>query len=284
MRDIDSEEREKLKKEKSKRSVALAMQSRWDEAVAVNTSILKDFPQDLEAYNRLGKAFSELGRNREAKEAFQQALEISPKNSIAQKNLHRLTRLGDETPSAGVRTRTKPHVFIEESGKAGVTALVNLAPPDVLVKLAPGHPLQLEIIGNGLSVSVPSGDYVGQVEPRLASRITRLIKGGNKYEATVTSVSEQELTAIIREVYKHPSQSGAVSFPSRDSSDYRVYLPGAQPTYDLTEDRPDEAEPTVVKDWSSDDTEPGDDEAFTPVIHRIIDPRGDGVRSDEEDF
>jgi hypothetical protein len=27
-----------------------------------------------------------------------------------------------------------------------------------------------------------------------------------------------------------------------------------------------------VKDWSSDDTEPGDDEAFTPVLPRIINP------------
>ena len=284
MRDPDSEEREKLRKERSKRSVALAMQSRWDEAVAVNASILSDFPQDLEAYNRLGKALSELGRNREAKEAFQQAVEISPNNSIAQKNLHRLTRLGDETPGAGVRSRTNPHVFIEESGKAGVTALVNLAPPDILVKLAPGHPLQLEIIGSGLSFSVPSGEYVGQVEPRLASRLTRLIKGGNRYEATVTSVGEQELSAIIREVYKHPSQSGTVSFPSRGSTDHTVALPSAQPTYDLNDDRPDEAEPTVVKDWSNDDTEPGDDEAFTPVVHRIIDPRGEGGRSDEEDF
>ena len=284
MRNPDSEEREKLRKDRSKRSVAMAMQSRWDEAVAVNTSILKDFPQDLETYNRLGKALSELGRNREAKEAFQQALEISPNNAIAQKNLHRLTRLGDETPSKGAQSQTNPHTFIEESGKAGLTGLVNLAPPDALVKLALGHPLQLEIMGSGLSVSLPSGEYVGQVEPKVASRLTRLIKGGNRYEATVTSVSEQELTAIIREVYKHPSQLGSVSFPSRGNTDYRVSVPSAQPTFALNEDRPDEAEPTVVKDWSNDDTEPGDDEAFSPVVHRIIDPRGEGAKEEDEDF
>ena len=36
----------------------------------------------------------------------------------------------------------------------------------------------------------------------------------------------------------------------------------------------------TAKDWSSDDTEPGDDEAFTPVIHRIINPDSD--ESDED--
>ena len=35
------------------------------------------------------------------------------------------------------------------------------------------------------------------------------------------------------------------------------------------------AEKVAVKDWSNDDTEPGDDEAFSPVIHRIINSPGD---------
>ena len=26
----------------------------------------------------------------------------------------------------------------------------------------------------------------------------------------------------------------------------------------------------IIKDWSDDDTEPGDDDAFSPVFHRII--------------
>ena len=37
-------------------------------------------------------------------------------------------------------------------------------------------------------------------------------------------------------------------------------------------------DPVIVKDWSDDDTEPGDDEAFSPVIHRIINT------DDDEDF
>ena len=287
MNNLGTEDKKKVRKDQAKKAIALAMKSRWEEAVVVNRSILKDFTQDLEAYNRLGKAYSELGRNPEAKEAFQRVLEISPNNPIAGKNLDRLMRLGDETPAAGVRSSANPNLFIEESGQAKFTSLVNLALPEVLVKLAPGYPVELKTEGGGIRATQPSGEYVGQVEAKLASRLTRLIKGGNRYEATVTSVGEQGLTVIIREVYRDPSQIGIVSFPSQAGADYRVYLPSALLGSDLAEEQAEQTEPFVVKDWSDDDTEPGDDEAFTLVFHRIIKPgdelAGEG-NEDEEDI
>ena len=282
MYEDEYQKREKSRKDRAKKAIALAMQSRWEEAVALNQSLIGDFPQDLEAYNRLGKALSELGRNREAKEAFQHALEISPHNGIAKKNLYRLMHLGDETPRAAPRKGVPPRVFIEETGKAGVTTLMNLASSDVLRKLAAGHPVHLQTDGVRLKVFESSGEYVGQVEPRLASRLSRLIKGGNGYEATVTSVGEHELTVIIREVFQHSSQARHVSFPSRDTGDARVVLPGALLAYELGEEQPDDTEKVAVKDWSDDDTEPGDDDAFTPVIHRIINAADETAPGDED--
>jgi hypothetical protein len=241
------------------------------DAAAANESMLIDFPDDLEAYNRLGKALTELGRVREAKAAFQRAIEISPYNAIARKNLGRLLQLGDEAPRGNLKSGTTPDAFIEESGKTGVTSLINLAPNKTLLQMAPGHPVQLLMDGGGLKVADADGAYVGQVEPKLASRLTRLMKGGNRYGATVTSVGAEELTVIIREVYQEPSQSGIVSFPSK-GGDYRVYLPGTVLGYDLAEGETEEVAPIHVKDWSDDDTEPGDDDAFKPVVHRIINP------------
>ena len=279
------EDKEKSRKDRAKKAIALAMQSRWKEVVELNRSITLDFPQDMEAYNRLGKALSELGRNREAKEAFAAALKISPSNSIAKKNLERLERLGDEATSAGSGSGVTPQVFIEESGKAGVTSLMNVGPSKVLSKLAPGRPVVLALDRSGLKVNVePKGEYVGQVEPRLASRLTRLIKGGNEYEANVTSVGENELKIIIREAYKHPSQAGIVSFPSKGSADNRVYLPNTLLGYEGGEDESEEAEPAAVKDWSDDDTEPGDDDAYSPAFHRIINTGGEVAKGEDEEF
>ena len=257
----------------AKDAISLAMDSRWFEAIAANQSILDVFPDDIESYNRLGKATAELGRNREAKTAFQRALKISPHNSIAKKNLDRLARLDDETPLRSTGSALAPKVFIKESGKAGVTSLVNLADPKVLLKLAPGHPVQLEVSGNALTACGPDGQYLGKVEPRIASRLARLLKGGNRYEAAVTHVGEQELTVIIQEVFKHPSQASSVSFPTRHgpslpASEYRAYSSASPLGVDIAEDETREG--VVVKDWSDDDTEPGDDAAFSPMLHRVV--------------
>jgi tetratricopeptide (TPR) repeat protein len=275
------EDREKVKKDKAKKAVALAMNSRWEEAVGMNRSIAQEFPKDLEAFNRMGKALSELGRNREAKEAFQSALEISPSNSIAKKNLKRLKKLSeDEAPRPQAIRRPRrasrtSHTFLEETGKAGTTSLLNLPSPEVLLKLTPGDPVQLQVVGKGLRVTDSVGGDIGRVEPRVASRLARLIQGGNKYDATVTSAEERELVIIIREVYNHPSQAREVSFPVRGGTGPHVYLPGTVLGMDMGNNEAVEA--LGVKDWSNDDTEPGDDEAFTPVLHRIINPSSENT-------
>ena len=139
---------EKIKNDRAKKAVALAMNNRWEEAVAVNQTIARDFPEDIGAYNRLGKALSELGRNKEAQEAFRSVLKRSPNNSIAKKNLSRLMKLSDaDAPRAARTASRRSQTFIEESGNAGVTSLIKLAPPDALVKLTPGDMVRLEPAG-----------------------------------------------------------------------------------------------------------------------------------------
>ncbi len=278
---------EKIKNDRAKKAVALAMKNRWEEAVAVNQTIARDFPEDIGSYNRLGKALSELGRNREAQEAFRSVLKFSPNNAIAKKNLSRLMKLSDaDAPRIAKTNSRRSQTFLEESGNAGVTSLIKLAPPGALAKLTPGDMVQLEPAGSGLIVKDEAGAYVGQVEPRVGTRIARLTNGGNFYEASVTSVEERELAVIIRETYKTPAQSGIVSFPSRGGADYRVYVPSAVMGYEVADGDDEERElaAVAVKDWSDDDTEPGDDEAFAPVIHRIINSPTADIAGADDDF
>ena len=286
MQKLANKDKENIRRDRARRAVALAMRSDWDEAALMNRAILKDFPDDLEAQNRLGKALSELGRNREAKEAFRRALEISPQNGIARKNLDRLMSLGEQedSPRSKGAVEAAPKVFIEERGKATTTSLVGLAPSNVLLKLAPGHRVGLEIENRRIMVLNAGGDYVGSVEPKLSSRLLRLLRGGNQYEAAVTSSGSNELSIIIRETFKHPSQAGIVSFPSRAGRNYRAYVPGGVLAYDLDEPEPDTLGGRIVKDWSDDDTEPGDDEAFAPVLHRIINSSRDDDGLTADDF
>ena len=76
---------------KGRHAAELAMQGKWDEAVAVNREIVSDHPDNVDALNRLGKSLLETGLIKDAINTFRNALNLSPNNPIAIKNLHKLT-------------------------------------------------------------------------------------------------------------------------------------------------------------------------------------------------
>jgi len=219
------EERVRLRRRGSRQAIALAMQGRWKEAVAANKSLIESFPNDVDAYNRLGRAYMELGEYSRAREAYNRAMELDPYNIIAKKNLNRLSHLGEGV--VGVEDtfhRVEPQQFIEETGKAGVVNLYHLAPRERLARMVAGDRVYLKAEGPSLVVQDGSGGYLGQVEPRHGQRLIRLMNGGNKYTATVISAMEEMMTIIIREVYQDPSQVGRLSFPSRGLGRVRPYV------------------------------------------------------------
>jgi tetratricopeptide (TPR) repeat protein len=219
------EEQVRLRRQRSKQAIALAMQGRWREAVAANQEIIASFPHDVDAYNRLGRAYIELGDYAQAKESYERAIEFDPYNIIAQKNLRRLPYLG-EGGSEADSDRAEPQHFIEETGKAGAVNLYRLAPPGVLARMAAGNKVYLKVDGSGLTVTNARGEYLGQVEPRHAQRLVKLMGGGNQYAAAIVSAAEDRVLVIIREVYQDPSQAGVLSFPPRGGESLRPYVSG----------------------------------------------------------
>ena len=206
----------RLKRERSKRAVTLAMQSQWREAVAANKSIIEDFPNDADAYNRLGKAYMELGEYSSAREAYSRAIEIDANNIIAKKNLDRLSRLREAQAGLDSETReVEPQQFIEEAGKAGVVTLYRSAPAEVLARVVAGEKVYLKIDGSNLVVEDAHGQYLGQVEPKRGQRLVKLMQGGNEYTAAIISSTDDTASVIIREVYQHPNQVGQLSFPRK---------------------------------------------------------------------
>src|SRR5450756_1718971 len=102
MASFQTEERKKIQRNWVEQAIALAMQNRWTDAARVNQNILDIFPEDTDALNRLGRALTELGHYREAREAYQKTVHLDPSNTIARKNLARLATLKVEEapPSA----------------------------------------------------------------------------------------------------------------------------------------------------------------------------------------
>ncbi len=248
-----TQEKTKDKRAMAKQAVALAMQGRWEEAATVNKALIEISPEDSEAYNRLGKALAELGRYSEAKAAFGKALVLSPSNIIAKKNLERMGHLMEGEGAPGELPKASPKLFIEETGKSTVTSLIELAPKEVLAKIAAGTLLQLRPDAHKLIVEDTKREYLGTVPPRLGLRLIRLMNAGNQYAAAVTSVNG-EVKVIIKETYQHPSQANTVSFPSKGADNFRSYVKGGLLKLDEGRDEVEE-----VEEWGDDETEPESD-------------------------
>ncbi len=275
-----SEDGARLRRLLPERAIALAMQNRWSEAADVNRKIIELYPNDSDAYNRLGKAYMELGRYHDALVTYRRAIELDPNNIIAKKNVERLVHLADKapasrpeparpqgTPSVQQAERINPNIFIEETGKTGLTTLINLGQPEVLLKLTAGDRVDLRVKGNTIEVYDESGQYVGAVEARLSKRLSGLMEGGNRYTAAVTTVSGKAITIIIRETYQHPSQRGKLSFPPKalPAGAYRPYMREGALRYGMDEDEEgafdyDTDDADSDADESEDDAEYADEE------------------------
>ncbi len=215
----------KLKRQTSKQAIALAMEGRWQEAVETNSGIIEHFPHDVDAHNRLGKAYLELGDYAKAREAYTKALQLDQYNTIAKKNLQRLEHLGDKAPAAPENNieKAEPNLFIEEIGKAGVVNLYQIAPSERLVKMMAGDKVNLKPQGISLAVETVRGEYLGLVPSKQGQRLVKLMNGGNKYTAAIVASNENSISVIVRETYQDPSQIDQVSFAGRKLEEIQPY-------------------------------------------------------------
>ena len=221
-----TENNSKLKREWSKEAISLALKGEWERAAEVNQAILALYADDVDAMNRLGKALMELNELERAREVLNEVVEKAPYNTIARKNLARLVQL-KASPARGQQARTAgsvPQWFIAESGKSGTTVLQRQAASQLVASVTPGEPVSLVAEQQTLLARVRDGMYLGQVEPKLARRLLRLMDGGNRYEAAVIGVNDWGISLVIRETYRHPSLHNIGSFPTGGQSQPRVYL------------------------------------------------------------
>jgi tetratricopeptide (TPR) repeat protein len=199
---MQPEEKTRIKRQREEQAIQLAMQSRWEEAASVNQSIIELFPADVDSYNRLGKALNELGRYSAARSAYARALELDPANTIARKNHQRLAALKEAAgPAEAPAAKVDPRLFIEERGKTAIAILQRPAPRETMARVNAGDQVGLRQRGRSIVVETVGGEYLGMIEPKLGLRVIKMMEGGNKYAAAVTSVQDSSARVIIKEIF-----------------------------------------------------------------------------------
>ena len=69
----------------AQKAVAAALSGNWEDAIRLNEDLIALNPNDIDALNRLAKAYAECGQVELAKKTSNKVLELDPFNPIAQK-------------------------------------------------------------------------------------------------------------------------------------------------------------------------------------------------------
>jgi tetratricopeptide (TPR) repeat protein len=258
-----------MRRLRSEKAIQLAMQNKWQEAAELNRQILEHFPEDVDTLNRLGKALMELGQYAESRDQYAKATRADPSNGIAAKNLVRMTKLAEEADASPVsampHARVDPSVFIEESGKTAVTTLVDRAPFQRIATLTAGDKLTLRLESGVVQMIGPGDVVVGQLEPKIAQRVMRLVAAGNRYSAAITAIDDHHVRVILREEFRDPSMRSRPSFPTQQGPEIRPYTRDSSFRTDLDDDDDDslddsDTETTDSADGDSDSAKDADED------------------------
>jgi hypothetical protein len=205
-----------------KQAVQAAIKGTWQKAVTLNRQLIKNNPKNVAALNRLARAYWELDQINEAQKTYRQVLRLDTYNAIALKNLDRLVKKKKKKTLAK-KPFVSSHLFLEEPGKTKTIKLIRLASSEVLSDLSHGQPVLLEPKNRNISVLSEDRLYLGTIPDDLSSRLIKLIKGGNRYQAFIKAVDRQQLEIFIRETFRSKRFHNLPSFPST-AGDYLAYL------------------------------------------------------------
>jgi tetratricopeptide (TPR) repeat protein len=193
-------------------AIQAAKEHNWQLAVLHNQVLIKLEPQDINAYNRLGAAYLQLGNNAQAKKIFKQVLKLDGSNKLAIKHLEKIKKKQSSAPP-----KFSNESFIEEPGKTKSIDLYRLAGKNVLNKLSVGQDCQLQLKNRYISISA-DGQYIGSLPEDISFRLSKLIKTGNQYSCRILACGANHCTVHLREIFRSKKNQHTNSFPNTQAS------------------------------------------------------------------
>lgn len=199
-----------------KEAINAALDQKWEEALKLNRQIIKIDPRNIDALNRQAKAYLELGKLNLAKKFYSEALKVDPYNPIASKNLKIIKAFKSNgvtsQNSINCHTRLSPSLFLQEPGKTKIVNLLKVAEPQKLSHVYCGMQALAELKNRKMIITDNNKEYLGVLPDDVSHYLTRLLRGGNKYEYFVKSIKVNGLAVLIREVFRSKRFKNQPSF------------------------------------------------------------------------
>jgi tetratricopeptide (TPR) repeat protein len=196
-----------------------ALKCDWSEAIKINKILLSQDKNDIEALNRLARAYYESGNIKLAQKTSLNVLKIEPSNKIAEKAVEKYKRslpLRDKRslPLRGKKANSiVASDFIEEIGTTKLTQLLNLCSENIISSLDSGDEVFLSTHSHRVTVITHDKRYIGKLPDDLSARLRLLTKEGYEYRVIIMSANKENIKIIIKETKKGKGYEKINSFP-----------------------------------------------------------------------
>lgn len=195
-------------------AIDASLNCRWDEAVKLNKNIIRMDGGNIDAYNRLARAYMELGRYNLAKRYYSETLKYDPYNPIAIRNLKIIKsfKSNGEPVQINGNDKISASLFLQEPGKTKIVTLLNVAEPQILSKTFCGMKVYVVFKGRKITIADLNGIYLGVLPDDICYNIIRLTSGGNRYEFFIKSIKVNSLSVLIKETFRSKRFKNQPSF------------------------------------------------------------------------
>ena len=180
----------------AQQAIAAALASNWKQAVLLNSELIKIDPTDIDALNRLARAYAEDGNLAKAKLSSQKVLKIDKLNPIATKCLAKWKNF--KANNGNIRHVATPSVFIEEPNRTKIINLINLGSAANITNLACGEAVKIIPHMHRVNVMTNDDKLVGRFPDDLAAKFIKLMKLGNSYDVVIKSADENQVKIFVR--------------------------------------------------------------------------------------
>ncbi len=179
-----------------RKAVKAALEHQWDEAVQLNTEIIKLNSVDLNAKIRLGKAYLHLGQFPKAKKIFKEILEQDPLNQIAKKN-YELAKEG----KAGKENHSKTQIIVKEPGTTTEVMFTIIEPKVTAHNFTKGDVLEVKALKKAIQVYAVLKDkkvHLGDLDEQLTEKLCAAKDKGSELTAVFVSGNGKVVKILLK--------------------------------------------------------------------------------------
>ena len=193
-------------------AIDAAINNSWQKAINLNLQIIKLDKKNIDAYLRLGFAFLQLKKIKEAEKYYKKVLKIQPNNQTAIENLDRIKILaGKKLKETSITLN--PDLFLDIPGRTKSVVLVNPGQKNILAQLSVGQEVFLKIKKRRVEIRTITQDYIGCLPDDLSRRISVLIKAGSNFTAHIKEATLKRVVVFLREVNRGKKVSKYLPLP-----------------------------------------------------------------------